>query len=216
MDYEVIKNNPKIIIGFSDITALIIAIHQLTGMVCFHGPVAISSFGEFSEKYFLKVIFKNEEFEPFDIKLKDTITINSGVAEGVLIGGNLSMLVSTLGTMYEFDATDSILFIEEVSEHPYKIDRMLTQLWLAGKLQQAKAVAFGEFKGLNAKKSFYPGGSFTIKQVIESRCLELGIPAIIGLPVGHDKSNITMPLGIKARLDTEKKLLTFLESPVKS
>lgn len=214
LDFNAIRNNPKIIIGFSDITALLNAVYFISGVVSFHGPVAASTFNQFTINYFQKILAPNPEFLPIVIKYSTIKTINPGTACGKLIGGNLSMLAGTLGTPYEIDTRDSILFIEEVSEHPYKIDRMLTQLWLAGKLQACKGIIFGYFKGLNSRRSFYPGGSFTIKQVIDNRIKPLGIPAVLGMPIGHVKSKLTLPIGINAELNSSDKTLTILETSV--
>lgn len=216
LDYERIRQHPKIILGFSDITALIIAIYQKTGLITFHGPVACSDYSAVQKESLKQIIFANDNFKPVVYKHSKAETIIEGTACGKLIGGNLSMLVSLLGTEYDYDTKDSIFFIEETREEPYKIDRMLTQLFLAGKLQQASAIVFGYFKNLDTKKNFYPGHSFTVREVIEARVSGLGIPVIVGMPIGHHDNNITLPIGIKAEVDTKKKTLTILENPVKS
>jgi muramoyltetrapeptide carboxypeptidase len=121
------------------------------------------------------------------------------------------MVVSTLGTRYEIDTRDAILFLEEINEEPYRIDRMLTQLWLAGKLQTCKAIAFGNFRNCEAKGISITGPSFTLEHVFHERIAPLGVPAIYGLPFGHVKSKLTLPIGIQAELDATKKQLTLLE-----
>ncbi|MCX6153728.1 MAG: LD-carboxypeptidase [Candidatus Kapabacteria bacterium] len=214
LDFSPLLIKPKIIMGFSDITALLIAINKKTNLTCFHGPVGISNYDQFTTDYLKKLILNNKEFTPIKIKHPSIQVMNKGKATGRLIGGNLSMLVSTLGTAFEIDTKDSILFIEEVSEHPYKIDRMLTQLWLAGKFDSCCAIIFGQFASLDSKKPFQYSGSFTLRQVFEYRVKELGIPAIIGLPIGHEKSQIPLPIGTLAELDTNTKTLTILESSV--
>jgi muramoyltetrapeptide carboxypeptidase len=215
LDFDAIRRNPKIIIGFSDITALINAIYQKNKIVTFHGPVAVSTFGQFTTDYFIKVLAPTKQFKPIVINYPSIQTISNGVAEGKIIGGNLSMLAGTLGSEYEIDTNDSILLIEEISEHPYKIDRMLAQLSLAGKLQQAKGIIMGFFENLNSKRPYYPGGSFTIKEVIDQHIKPLEIPAILGMPIGHNKNNVTMPIGIRAKLDATKKTFTILEPSVR-
>jgi muramoyltetrapeptide carboxypeptidase len=216
LDYEKIRQHPKIILGFSDITALITAIYKKTGLITFHGPVACSDYSEVQRESLKQIIFDHDDFKPVVYKHLKAETITGGIARGKLIGGNLSMLVSLLGTEYDYDTSNSIFFIEETREEPYKIDRMLTQLFLAGKLQQASAIVFGYFKNLDTKKNFYPGHSFTVRQVIEARTAGLGIPVIVGMPIGHHDNNITLPIGINAEVDTDKKTLTILENPVKS
>ncbi|MFM7156495.1 MAG: LD-carboxypeptidase, partial [Bacteroidota bacterium] len=134
--------------------------------------------------------------------------------KGRLTGGNLSMIVATLGTPYEIDTKDSLLFLEDIAEEPYRIDRMLTQLWLAGKLQQCSGIILGQFKNCEAKR--IPGFevSFSLQEVLESRITSLGIPAVYGLPIGHVKSKMTIPLGVMAELNAGGKSFTIMERPV--
>lgn len=213
IDYDSIKNNPKIIIGFSDITALLIGIYIKTGLVCFHGPVAVSTFEDTIVENISNLIVNNH-LNHFSISNPRFEVIVPGKAQGNLIGGNLTMLTSTLGTPFEIETDNSILFIEEISEHPYKIDRMITQLLLAGKLQKCNGIVIGYIKGANAKRSFFPGGSYTINEVLEDNLKPLGIPIMKGLPFGHMKGQVIMPIGINSELDTDKKTLSFLEPPV--
>ena len=124
------------------------------------------------------------------------------------------MIVSTLGTPYEIDTKDAILFLEEVSEEPYKIDRMLTQLWLAGKFQHCKGIALGQFKNCEATSRSGFELSFSLQQVLESRIQSLGIPAIYGLPFGHVKSKMTLPLGVQAEINATDKTFTITEPSV--
>ncbi len=214
LDFNIIRDNPKIIVGFSDITALINAIHVKTNMVTYHGPVAACDFDSFTTNYFRKVLYSKEQFEPIKASSNSAFTLVKGKGEGKLVGGNLSMLSATLGTPYEINTDNAILFIEEVSEHPYKIDKMLTQLKLAGKFDSVQGIIFGYFKRLNTKRSFYPGGSFTIKQVLNQLIKPLGIPTVIGMPIGHGTKKITLPIGITAQMDAEKCNLVIKEQSV--
>lgn len=214
LDFETIRANAKPIIGFSDITALINPIYAMGGIAAFHGPVASSSFNSFSLDYFKKVLAPDGKFEPVKISYYSAKTAYSGKVRGKLAGGNLSMLVATLGTPYEVDARDAILIIEDVSEHAYRIDRMLTQLWLAGKIDQCAGVAFGHFSNLNTRKSFYPGRQYTIKQVIIDKMRQYGKPSVYELPFGHYKDNATLPLGVEAELDADARTLTITEPAV--
>ena len=206
LDFAAIRQAGKVIMGFSDITALLVAVNQMSGLVTFHGPVASSSFDTFTVQSLESVILRTQPPKAFqDQRLT---TIQPGLAQGRLTGGNLAMVVSTLGTRYEIDTRDAILFLEEINEEPYRIDRMLTQLWLAGKLQTCKAIAFGNFE---AKGISITGPSFTLEHVFHERIAPLGVPAIYGLPFGHVKSKLTLPIGIQAELDATKKQLTLLE-----
>lgn len=220
LDFGAIRRNPKIIMGYSDITALLIAVEQISGVVAFHGPVASSQFDNFTTKCFLKTVFapEDEAVPKTSISVSDDslLTLYKGSAVGRLTGGNLSMVISTLGTPYEIDTAGAILFLEEVSEEPYKIDRMLTQLWLAGKLHQCAGIALGQFKNCEATGKSDIELSFTLRQVLEQRISSLGIPAAYGLPFGHVKSKMTLPLGTRAELDAAKKTLTILDTSVRA
>ncbi len=211
LDYDIIKENPKIVMGFSDITALINAIYEKCNIATFHGPVASSSWSQYSTENVVKVLFAKEKFTQIKNVFPKIDIITEGITTGKLVGGNLSIISGLLGTPYEIDTKNSILILEEVSEEPYRIDRMLTQLWLAGKLQQCNAIIFGYFKNLTARRNFWPVISFTVKSIIESRIKPLGIPSIIGLPLGHHENNITLPIGILSELNTKQKTLTILE-----
>jgi muramoyltetrapeptide carboxypeptidase len=215
LDFKLIQDNPKIIIGFSDITALINAIQLKTGIITFHGPTASSSFNEFNTAYFKKILAPGKDFKPVRITSSDIEIINKGTAEGPLVGGNLSIITGTLGTPYEIDTRGAILFIEETREQPYKIDRMLTQLWLAGKLQQASGIIYGKFTNLDAQKHFFPGMSYTVRQILEERTKPLNVPAIHSAPIGHEKYNATIPISIMATLDADHKQI-IISSPAVS
>ncbi|MBI2793214.1 MAG: LD-carboxypeptidase [Ignavibacteria bacterium] len=224
LDYSAIRHAGKVIMGFSDITALLIAANQLSGIVTFHGPVASSTFDEFTINGFTKVVMPSivqmaahsadAVPAPFIFQDDRITTFSGGLGRGRLTGGNLSMIVSTLGTKYEIDTTNAILFLEEINEEPFRIDRMLTQLWLAGKLQTCKGIVMGNFRNCEAKGLSITGPSFTLQQVIEQRTGDLGIPVVYGLPFGHVRSKLTLPIGIEAEIDASKKSLRFLSVAV--
>ncbi len=214
LDYEAIKANPKIIVGFSDITALLSAIHAQTGMVTFHGPVACSSFDKFTTTSFVSAVDKSKFNESGSIKIDELIAINKGKADGIIQGGNLRLIASTLGTPYEINTDGAILFLEDVSEHAYEIDRMLTQLMLAGKFDNIKAVVLGKFKKLNVRKSFYPNRAMTILEVITEIFKPLGVPCVYDFPFGHITSKLTLPIGVAATIDADKKTFQITEPAV--
>ena len=139
---------------------------------------------------------------------KEIITINGGIAEGSIIGGNLSLIASTIGTPYEIDVRGKILFIEEISEEPYRIDRMLNQLRLAGKLHEARGIILGDFKDCNPKDD----ESLSLEQVINDHIKPIGKPTIYNLQSGHCAPIITLPFGVNARLDADKKEILILEN----
>jgi muramoyltetrapeptide carboxypeptidase len=222
LDYDLIKNNPKVLTGYSDVTALVCGIFAKTGLVCFHGPVGISTFNEFSVKYFDDVLINPKkrltlisEYDEKDWEGKNITPIKSGKAEGELTGGNLSVVVSLIGTEYDIDTSGKILFLEDIGEEPYSIDRMLTQIIQAGKFENAKGIALGVFKDCESKKespSF--DSSFSLMEVFFERLGNLGIPVIYGLSFGHIKNKFTIPLGVNAELDVDNQTLTLLESAV--
>jgi muramoyltetrapeptide carboxypeptidase len=223
VDFEAIRRNPKAVIGYSDITALVNAIYSLTGVAAFHGPVASSAFDAFTLKHFPSVLFskkaagtaeESSEFQEISIESSRASTIVHGVGRGRLVGGNLTLVTATLGTPYEIDTTGALLFLEEVSEEPYRIDRMLTQLWLAGKLQSCKAIAIGQFKNTEARRDPTFDVSYSLREVLETRFKPLGIPTVYGLPIGHIRSKLTVPIGVLAELDATAGRLTLLEPAV--
>jgi muramoyltetrapeptide carboxypeptidase len=214
LDFNEIAANPKIIIGFSDITALLNAIYRKTGLVTFHGPVATTNFEDFKSNNLKHVLFNNANSGLYQINSNQAITINEGIGSGQLVGGNLTILSSMLGTEYEIETSGKILFIEEVSEHAYQIDRMITQLLLANKIQSASAVIFGNFQNLNIRRPFFPNRGYTILEVIQQLVKPTMIPCMVGFPFGHISSKFTLPIGIAAELDTQKKSLKFTEKTV--
>lgn len=220
LDYNLIRKHPKIFIGYSDITALHLAINKFSGLVTFHGPVLLSSFSTFTITNFVKTIFNSE---PVGILKNPNIlsgvratypirTINGGIAEGYLIGGNLSIISSLMGTKFEIDTTDKILFLEDVGEEPYKIDRMLNQLKLAGKLDTSKGIIFGKCAGCDINSSAI--WDLSLGEVLNFYFKDLQIPVFYGLLIGHTSDQLTLPLGIKAKIDADNCQLEILESAV--
>lgn len=226
INYSLIKKNPKIIIGYSDITALLQAIYVKTGLITFHGPVGISTFNDFSLRFFNETLFNvgkkielvSEKYEKNDKiinSVEDITVINDGISEGILIGGNLSLVVSLIGSEFDFNPENKLLFFEEIGEEPYSIDRMLTQLLLTKKLQKCKGIILGHFSNCEVKKQDAAfESSFNLKEVLFDRLSNLKVPVIYGLSFGHIKNKFVLPNGIKARLDTDKRIVTLLESPV--
>ncbi|MCP5062351.1 MAG: LD-carboxypeptidase [Ignavibacteriae bacterium] len=218
LDYEMIKMNPKILMGYSDITSLLYGLYSKTGLVCFHGPVATSTFNEYSNSHMKSILFDTEEnYEMKNPKDKEEqiVVIKDGVGEGELVGGNLSIVVSMVGTEYDVDLKDKILFLEDVGEEPYRIDRMLTQLLQGTNLREAAGIALGVFKNCEIDEDDPEfQNSFTLLQVFQDRLGDLNIPVIYGLSFGHIADKFTLPFGIKAKLDSNNKSLTLLEKSV--
>ncbi len=220
IDFSLIKKNPKVFIGYSDITALHTSIHQNTGLVTFHGPVAASTFSDYAKNHVVKTLMNPSapykiELSPDNIakesNLYKTEVITKGKCRGKLIGGNLSLLSAMAGTPFALRNTKGkILFIEDVGEQPYRIDRMLVQLKQSVDLSQLAGIACGIFEDCNPKDTT----SQTLLEVLKDQLGNLGIPVIYGLSFGHIRDQFTLPVGIKAELDTENATMTFLETGV--
>jgi muramoyltetrapeptide carboxypeptidase len=215
LDYDMIQKKPKIFVGYSDITALHLALQKRAGLVTFQGPVLselATSYDPLSWYTLFQHITESKAFgvyrEPADMF---QFTITDGMAEGVLVGGNLSLLTSTMGTPYEIDTKGKIWLIEDVDEQPYRIDRMLTQFRSAGKLQEANGIIFTDFANCEPVR---PDKSLTIQQILHDIVKPLGIPAYFGLKAGHCSPNLTIPLGVKARMDATAGSLEILEPSV--
>lgn len=205
LDFESIKQNPKIFLGYSDFTCVLNAIHKLANIVTFHGPLGNFYPDKFTTESLSRLIFRKSIVSNINQRYRFSRenVLTAGQARGNLVGGNLTSLVSLLGTKYEIDTTDKILFFEEIDEHPYKIDRMLMQLELAGKFENCRGIIVGYIGKLDAKRNFFPDYSFTTRQVLEMNLGKLGIPVVINLPFGHNKRFMTLPLGLEGVLDTE-------------
>lgn len=214
LDFDIIKKNPKIFMGYSDITTLLNTIYQRTGLITFHGPMVTSNL---SEKYtlnsFLETITKS--ISPYTLNNPYYLPVECsvrGISEGCIVGGNLCLLCSTLGTPYEIDTKDKILFLEEISEAPYKIDRMLTQLNLSGKLSQCSGFILGQFK--DCSLSNY-NKSFTLDEILETQIFSLKKPTINHVMSGHSYPKLTIPIGAKVRIDSTLGKIVYLDPVVK-
>ncbi|MDO8998821.1 MAG: LD-carboxypeptidase [Bacteroidota bacterium] len=213
LDYKLIKENPKVLIGFSDITALLLAITSKTNLITFHGPVGNSGWNEFTKSVFTNVTMAQKSFifpeNPFG---EDKIvTITSGKASGELFGGNLTVLSSLIGSSYLPHWKNKILFLEEAKEEPYSIDRMLTQLKLSGVLDVISGFVFGKCAKCLAEE---PLKAFTFHEVIMQHIQPLKIPAFYGAMIGHIENKLTVPLGIHATIDADKGIILLNESSV--
>ncbi len=198
IDYDLIRANPKPFIGFSDVTALLSAFSLKSGLVGFHGPVASQEFTDYTKENLKAVLMEGMANVGFG-KTSEYYTITSGRVSGILAGGNLSIICSLEGTPYALDFTDKIVFIEEIKESPYRIDRMLTQLLLSGKLAKAKGIVFGDFYDCDVVDK---PGVYNLKDVLTERVSSLNMPIAYGFKIGHVPDNSTIPYGIRATLDT--------------
>lgn len=225
IDYDAIKKNPKIIMGFSDCTALINAISKNTGLITFHGPISRTIHQGYNRQQFENLLVNPTDkyiIESTDDDLRksannkifDRYIITPGKAQGKLVGGNLTLICSMIGTPYQIDFKDKIVMIEDIGEEPYRIDRMLTQLIASGELSKAAGIAFGICKGCGKSNKSSTPNSFTLRQVIEDRIKQLNIPAVYGLSFGHNINNFTFPIGLDAELNADKMTITLKKKPV--
>ena len=219
LDFNVIAQNPKLLIGYSDITALLQAFYLKIGLVGFHGAMGPQpkSYAYKQMKAMVMGSYGNKVIENFDFdeeKQKDPVferyTITPGTAKGKLVGGNLSLMAAMTGTIYDIDYTDCIVCIEDIGEAPYRIDRMLTQLLSTKTFRNATGIIFGVCKGCDKKEG---SNSFTLKQVLIDRIAPLKIPAVYGMSFGHIDENFTFPVGIQGTLDAAKFELKLNEEP---
>jgi muramoyltetrapeptide carboxypeptidase len=216
LDYDAIRKNPKVFIGFSDITALHVAFNQKSDLVTFHGPMAVANLIKETSQFTLGSLFdavgnvsstriiENPEGEIIE-------TVFPGNCEGIITGGNLSLITSGIGTPYEIDTRGKILFIEEISEDIYKIDRALNQLKLAGKFDDAVGIILGDFNDCDRSKH---DESLSLRDVINQHLIPSRKPTIFNLKSGHCEPMVTIPMGVKVGLDATKRTVTLLENSV--
>lgn len=224
IDYDLLRRRPKIFLGYSDLTAMHLAIQRHAGLVTFHGPVAVSPFSSYTQSHFRRALFETDPIgavtNPPDsntLRPAHTLrTVRPGKARGPLIGGNLTLVSTTMGTPYEIDTRGRILFLEDVEEDPYRIDRMLTHLRLAGKLDAAAGVIFGECRGCRPR-DYQPSfeSTFSLGEVLDNILGGLKIPVLSGLTIGHTDDQLTLPLGVLASLDADQGVLAIEESGVR-
>lgn len=214
LDFELIRSNPKVLLGYSDITALLVAVQQECGLIGFHGPVATSSRSEFADNH-LKTILNGDgvgttwsvpEGEGRELEL-----LYPGRASGRLIGGNLTILSSLCGTPWQLRARGKIVFLEEIGEAPYRVDRMLTQLLSSGSLKGAAGLLIGQFTGCDEKA---PDSPWKVRDVLADRLKGLGVPVLLNCPIGHVKDKWTVPVGALCQMDADKKTAGLMEPAV--
>jgi len=217
INYKLIKNNPKIFVGYSDITALQVAIFAKTGLVTFAGPMLAVDFynniNPYTEEYFWTLISNHKK--PGKVKLPEgekLFEISKGSVKGRIIGGNLALITSLIGSEYFPDMKEKILFLEDTGEAPYRIDRMLNQLKLAGILKKVKGIVLGAF--IDCVESNADKKTLSLGEVIEDHLGHLKIPVIYNFPHGHVSSLFTIPFGIQVNLKTSKHSIEITESAV--
>lgn len=222
LDYEAIGANPKVLLGYSDITALHCAIHARTGLVTFHGPIGAGSWNSFNVDQFRRMFFERElmryrnkvdagdELVP---RRNRTQVITGGKARGELVGGNLSVLVALAGSPYLPDFKGRILFLEDVDEAPYRVDRMLTTLKLMGALDEIAGFIFGQCTDCDPGDGY---GSLTLDQIFDDHIKPLGVPAYRGAMIGHVREQFILPVGGQVEMDADTGGFRMLEPVFRS
>lgn len=212
LDYALMRAHPKAVVGYSDVTALHGAMLRRAGLVGFHGPVSSSTFSAFSAAQLRAVLFDGAAGPlPLPSSFEAPRVLRAGRAEGPLVGGNLSTLASLVGTPFMPEVHGAVLFLEDVGEAPYRIDRMLTQLEQSGATTAAAAIALGIFR-----KCVPPDDepSLTLGEVFDDRFAAARAPVVQGLAFGHIPEQVTLPLGVRAALDAGRRELVLLEPAV--
>jgi muramoyltetrapeptide carboxypeptidase len=221
VDYDLARKNPKVLMGYSDVTALLLAVHARTGLVTFHGPVGTSSWTSFSVDNVRRVVFAAEAVPMANPVAEDEDslvptehrfrTITPGRARGRLVGGNLTVLSHILGSPFVPDWEGTILFLEDVDEEIYRVDRMLTHLKLAGVLDGIRGFVFGACTDCDPGGGY---GSLTLEEVFDDHVKPLGIPAYSDAAIGHISKQFTVPIGVEAEMDAERGTIQLLEPAV--
>jgi len=212
LDEEAIRRNPKILLGSSDVTVLLNYLNRRPGLVTFHGPMVAPNFGkqpsDLTDSWFLKICVEGRGTGP--IAVTGVTGLRKGKAQGLLVGGCLTMVCSTLGTPYEIDTNGAILILEDVNEAPYRIDRMLSQLKAASKFDNVRGVIFGKMPGCHPPAQ----SAHTLEDVIRDVLAGRTFPILYGFPTGHGGEQVTLPLGIPVEIDGNAAVVTLMESAV--
>ncbi len=221
LDYLLIARNPKFLGGFSDITALINAVHAQTGLVTFHCPTAASEWNGFSVEHWRGAVVEAQALLLANPRDKEdslvqrsgrTTTLRSGRARGPLVGGNLAVLSSLAGSAYLPPFDGAILFLEEVNEYIYRVDRMLSTLMLCGALQRVAGVVLGAFTNCGPGDGKY--GTLTLDEVFDDYFGPLNVPVYSGAQFGHIRRKLTLPVGLPVEMDADAGTLRFLQPAV--
>ena len=213
VDFDAIRANPKLVLGYSDITALHTAIHELCGLVTFHGPMPCRGWMEFDDFTRESLVRAVSSTTPLGFiqnpEGKEPKCIVPGACEGMLVGGNLTLIASACGTPYALDVTDKILLLEDVGEYVYRLDSMMTQLRQAGMFEKCAGVVLGGFTNCTEEYEDY---ALHLEDIIRDIIVPAGKPVLGNMAIGHMDTKITVPLGVRCRLDAEAGTLEFIES----
>ena len=205
---ERIRSHPKIFAGYSDVTSLLNWLLQSCGMVTFHAPMVAMDFAHGLSPRSRDHLWGTLTGEKWTWKIEVGEVIRSGKVQAEMLGGCLSVVVTTLGTPYEIDTTGKMLFLEDIGEKPYRVERMLTHLKMAGKLERLAGLVFGDFTQCNGE------GPRNVREIIGDLFYEAPYPVVMGIPAGHGRENLALPFGVKMALDADVGTLSLIETPV--
>jgi muramoyltetrapeptide carboxypeptidase len=212
IDYEALERDPKVVLGYSDLTALLNTITKRTGIPTFHGPVAaLSEFTRNEIEWLRAALMRPRPLG--DLHVPSSRTLVGGTASGRIAGGNLSLISALIGTPYAIDTDGAILLVEEVDESPYRVDRMLTQLRLSGALEGVAGIVAGGFTNCDVGEEHRYAG-MRLDDVLRDRLEDLDIPVLLDVPVGHIHEQWTLPLGVSVTLDADARTLSLPEAAV--
>ncbi len=215
LDYELIRKHPKLFLGYSDITAFHVAFQQLCGLATLHSPMPSGGWETLDNLTLASLsahLFRSVPVGPAVMPEGEHLkAVVSGIAEGPITGGNLSLLAATLGSPYEVDTRGKLLFIEDVEERPYQVDRGLTALALAGKFKDCSGVILGTFTGCE-ETEYAPEDTLTLEQIFQEVIAPFGKPTVSNFRAGHQYPHISIPMGVNARLDADRGLVRFEEA----
>jgi muramoyltetrapeptide carboxypeptidase len=221
LDYELIAANPKPFVGFSELTVLHSALLERANLVTFYGPM-VSAYGvlpDFSRDALLRALTSAEPLGVVDPEGPPAQTIVPGVAEGELVGGTVSLLSTLMGTPWEPDTRGKILLLEDVDEDPVRVDRYLSHLLVAGKLEQCAGILLGQFLRCGPqeerRRPLFAGPTLSVEEIFDYLIAPVGVPTMYGVPIGHDRNVVTVPLGVRVRLDADAGRLEFLEAALR-
>ena len=213
VDFDVIRANPKIVLGYSDITALHTAIHEKVGMVTIHGPMPCSQWMEFDDFTRESMLRALSSTEPLGLLKNpegmEPQCVVPGKCTGQLVGGNLTLIASACGTPFALDATDKILLLEDINEYIYRLDSMLTQLRQAGLFEQCAGVVLGGFTNCTEEYERY---ALHLEDIIRDIIVPAGKPVLANMSIGHMDTKITVPLGVQCAMDAEAGTLEITEA----
>jgi len=216
LDYRLIARHPKILLGYSDITALQLALWRKTGLITFHGPMAGTDMADpldpFTEELLWSLLTSPRKHGPISLPTGVGETLVPGSTSGHLLGGNLALLVTLFGTPFVPDYENAILFLEDTGEEPYRVDRMLAQLRNASIFRHSRGVLSGQFTDCVPQDRTKP--SLTVEEVLRDVAQVAKKPWIANLPFGHDSPKMTMPVGLRVRINAEARQVEYMESAV--